>query len=247
MTTSPSGVCEIMDLTRLLQLIEEDTAYLRLVDSVAGGGETRAAVLNAAKPYLIAALQQKLRVPLLVVTAHPENAGKLQEQLVNWVGPGVKLFPEPDALPYERIASDTATELERVQVLCTLVHCTPEEAPRVVTSVAAFMSLVPPYQDFAGTCQTVKKDMEAEPFRLLEQWESMGYRLENAVEDPGTISHRGGIVDIYPPTSELPVRVEFFGNTIESLRLFDPSTQRSMRAVTSIIVSPAGALKAGAE
>ncbi|GAF69105.1 unnamed protein product, partial [marine sediment metagenome] len=67
----------------------------------------------------------------------------------------------------------------------------------------------------------------------------MGYRMEDIVEVPGTISHRGGIIDIYPTTSDLPARLEFFGNTIDSIRLFDPLNQRSLRAVSSIAISPA--------
>ena len=59
------------------------------------------------------------------------------------------------------------------------------------------------------------------------------------VEVPGTISRRGGIVDIFPPTSELPVRFEFFGNTIESIRLFDASTQRSQKVISRISICPA--------
>ncbi|MBA7486307.1 Transcription-repair-coupling factor [subsurface metagenome] len=67
----------------------------------------------------------------------------------------------------------------------------------------------------------------------------MGYRMENIVEVPGTMSHRGGIIDIYPATNNLPARLEFFGNTIDSIRLFDPVNQRSLRAMPSIAISPA--------
>jgi len=62
--------------------------------------------------------------------------------------------------------------------------------------------------------------------------------MESLVEVPGTISHRGGIIDIYPPTSELPARLEFFGNTIDSIRLFDPASQRSVKAVPSVAIGP---------
>ncbi|GAH48261.1 unnamed protein product, partial [marine sediment metagenome] len=81
--------------------------------------------------------------------------------------------------------------------------------------------------------------MDVEPFKLLSQWEAMGYRMESIVEVPGSISHRGGIIDIYPPTSNLPARLEFFGNTVDGIRLFDPANQRSLRAVSSIAISPA--------
>ena len=86
--------------------------------------------------------------------------------------------------------------------------------------------------------------MNIEPFRLLGELELMGYRLENIVEVPGTMSHRGGIIDVFPPTSELPVRLEFFGDTIDSLRTFDPATQRSVGKVPSVTLGPAAELLA---
>ncbi len=230
------------DLTQLLHLIEEMPAYRQLVDELQQpDGNTRVVVLDAAKPYLIAALYQSLRLPMLIVTAHPENGKKLYEQLLTWCNSTqVKLLPEPDALPYQRVASDTSTELERIQVLSALVNSEPTtEAPLVVASAPAFMQKTTRYSDFTSTCHTIKLGMNIEPFRLLSQWEAMGYQMEDMVEVPGTISHRGGIVDIYPPTSNLPARLEFFGNTVDSIRLFDPASQRSQTAVSEIAISPA--------
>jgi transcription-repair coupling factor (superfamily II helicase) len=113
------------------------------------------------------------------------------------------------------------------------------EAPLVIASAPALMQKTTPYTDFTATCHSIKLGMDIEPFKLLSQWQAMGYRMENIVEVPGTISHRGGIIDIYPPTSDLPARLEFFGNTIDSIRLFDPTNQRSLKAVSSIAISPA--------
>jgi transcription-repair coupling factor (superfamily II helicase) len=152
----------------------------------------------------------------------------------------VKLFPEPDALPYQRIASDTSTELERVQVLSALANSeSTTKAPLVVASAPAFMQKTTSYSDFTSICHSIELGMNVEPFELLSQWQAMGYRMENIVEVPGTISHRGGIIDIYPPTSDLPARLEFFGNTIDNIRLFDPANQHSLKAVSSIAISPA--------
>ncbi|MHB8105191.1 MAG: hypothetical protein ACYDG5_06590, partial [Dehalococcoidales bacterium] len=83
-----------------------------------------------------------------------------------------------------------------------------------------------------------------EPFKLLADCQAMGYRLENIVEIPGAMSHRGGIIDIYPPTAELPMRIEFFGDAIDSIRTFDPATQRSVDKITSIKIEPATELLA---
>ena len=231
-----------LDLTQLLHLIEEMPAYRQLTDELKRqNGNMRAVILDAAKPYFIAALYQSLRRPMLVVTAQPENGKKLYEQLLTWCNSAqLKLLPEPDALPYQRIASDASTELERIQVLSALVNNEPgTDVPLVVASAPAFMQKTAQYSEFISTCHSLKLGMNIEPFHLLSQWEAMGYRMENMVEVPGTISHRGGIVDIYPPTSNLPVRLEFFGNTIDSIRLFDPVSQRSQTAVSEIAIGPA--------
>ena len=231
-----------LDLNQLLLLIQETPAYRQLVAKLQQtNGSTRVTVLDAAKPYLIAALYCSLRRPMLVVTAQPENCRKLHEELLNWrASTQAKLFPEPDALPYQRIASDTSTELERVQVLSALVNNElASEAPLIVASAPALMQKRTPYRDFAATYHSLKLGMDVDPFTLLSRWQAMGYRMENIVEVPGTISHRGGIIDVYPPTSDLPARLEFFGNTIDSIRLFNPANQRSLKAVSSIAISPA--------
>ncbi|GAG39949.1 unnamed protein product, partial [marine sediment metagenome] len=165
--------------------------------------------------------------------------------LLVWGASGqVELFPEPDALPYERIVSDSSTELERFQVLSALANIAGDDSastvapPLIVASAPAFMQKLASYSDFTAASHTIRLGMDVEPFHLLSRWQAIGYRLENMVEVPGTISHRGGIIDIYPPSSNLPARLEFFGNTVESIRLFDPTSQRSLRAVSSIAIAP---------
>ena len=231
-----------LNLSQLLHLIEQMPAYRQLADELKQQkGTAKALVLEAAKPYLIAALYQSLQLPMVVVTAQPEKCRKLYEQLSTWSDSRhVKLFPEPDALPYEHIASDASTELERIQVLSALADINGDaSAPLVVASAPALMQKTAPHSDFTSACHTIKLGINIEPFHLLRQWEAMGYRMENIVEVPGTIGHRGGIIDIYPPTSDLPARLEFLGNTIESIRLFDPTSQRSLTSVSSIAIGPA--------
>ena len=123
-------------LTGLLNLIEEMPAYNSLLaDLKQQASSTRAIVLDAAKPYLIAALHKTQKQPVLVVTAQPEDCKKLYEQLSAWSDFPVKLFPEPDVLPYERIVSDVSTEIERIQALSTLADCGnggPDEKPPLI-------------------------------------------------------------------------------------------------------------------
>jgi transcription-repair coupling factor (superfamily II helicase) len=236
------------DLSLLLKLIEAMPAYHRLMVALKGRGDKAEVVLDAARPYLIAALHQYLQVPLLVVTGQPEKAKKLHEQLQSWrPGGEVMLFPELDVLPYERLVSDTTTEVERIRVLAALAACGTGgsgKAPLVVASAAALMSRTTAYDDFTSACRILTLGMTIEPFHLLKALENAGYRLENTVEVPGTASHRGGIIDIFPPTRENPVRLEFFGDTIDSIRSFDPTTQRSVDKLEAVWLGPAGELLA---
>ncbi|MCK4863181.1 MAG: DEAD/DEAH box helicase, partial [Dehalococcoidales bacterium] len=237
------------EISRLLKLIEPLPAYRLLLEELNRRSDSTVVALDAAKPYLVAALYEHLKLPMVVVTAQPENAKKLHEQLSSWCRSGqVALFPEPDVLPYERLAPDTGTEMERIQVLSALAGGDAgeqdESPPLVVASAAALMSKTTPHSSFISACHTVKLGMEIPPFDLLGRLEAMGYQMENVVEVPGTVSHRGGIIDIYPPTSEMPVRLEFFGDTIDSIRSFDPATQRSTDVVPSVAVGPAAELLA---
>jgi transcription-repair coupling factor (superfamily II helicase) len=234
-----------MDLRRLLKLIESMPAFRRLIEMLKQKSSTgnTVVVLDAARPYLVAALHASLQVPLLLVTARPENARKLQEQLAGWSGGQPVLFPEPDALPYERLASDTSTEMERVRVLSRLLDCASGEnsspPPFVLASVAALRSRTASCRDFASGCHTIKLGMNAPPLRLLGDWIAMGYRVESIVEVPGVVSRRGGIIDVWPPTSASPVRLEFFGDTVDSMRRIDPVTQRSTDKLDSLFIGPA--------
>jgi transcription-repair coupling factor (superfamily II helicase) len=233
---------ESLDLSRLLRLADGMPAYARVREELQQGASTETTVLDAAKPFVIAALYADLARPMLVVTAHAETARRTYDQLLTWYPSGdVRLFPEPDSLPYERAISDSPSGLERLQVLSALAGGTGNPAPPmlVVASAAAFMQKTAPREDFALSFHTVRVGMEVDPMRLLAGWLELGYRVESLVEVPGTASRRGGILDVFPPTSDEPVRLEFFGNTVESIRQFDPATQRSRTGVESVQVGPA--------
>ena len=190
-----------------------------------------------AKPYLIAALYRDLRMPIIVITSKADNANKLKEQIVAWCGSdsNIDLFPEPDRLPYQRVSTDNFSENERIRVLSGLFKYDKNRAtPLVIMSTQSLMQKVTALEYFKASYHIIKLGMQIEPYELLKKWQSLGYKSESIVELPGSMSHRGGILDIYPLTSEKPVRLEFMGNTIDSLRLFDPQTQRSQESISSI-------------
>ena len=234
-----------MNLSCLLSLLKEMPSYRQLVDELSTvKGEHKINILDTAKPYLIAALYEELDLPFMVVTGQPESARKLHEQLRAWCSPSAELhrLPELDFLPYgsSQLSAVSYQMTERLRALATLaLYEGSYKPPLIVTSALAIMSKTIPRKDFVAVCHILKPGMTAEPMELLRRWQSLGYEMENVVEVPGQMSKRGGIVDVFPPCSQLPVRIEFFGNQLESVRCFDPESQRSSSPVSSVIVTPA--------
>ena len=136
------------DLYRLLELIDSSSAYQHLISLLKQKDDSSLVLLDSARPYLLASIYRELQQPVLLITAQPEKARKLQEQLASWCPSGqIWLFPESDVLPYERLASDTTTEIERIQVLSALTSYTAGTddtgVPLVITPAASLMSLAP--------------------------------------------------------------------------------------------------------
>ena len=198
---------EILDLSKLLSLINDIPAYGNLVAELRQtNAAVNADVIEAARPYLIAALYQTLKRPIIVITTHAEESRKLYEQISVWNhSEDVKLMPEADALPYERIVSDMPTELERLRAISVLANAHKEKIlPLVVVPASALIRKTPLFTDFAAAFHTVKEEAIHDPMALMKRWQSLGYTTESTVEIPGTMSKRGGIIDIFPPTSECP-------------------------------------------
>ncbi|NIO71060.1 MAG: transcription-repair coupling factor, partial [Anaerolineae bacterium] len=247
-----------MNLSGLLSLLNEIPAYRHLVDTLqqsedAGHSDDlslrpRTAPLSliaSARPYLIAALQQDLGRPILVVAAQPERAQQIYDELRVWSATpeSVLRFPEPDALPYERVPWAMETIGERLATLAALsplsYPSSPIPAPLVVTSVRALMNKTVPLEEFKASTHTLQTGQTISLQKTLAHWYALGYRPESVVEEPGTFSRRGGIIDVFPPGNPWPVRIELFGDQIESLRTFDPTSQRSQESITSFTLTPA--------
>jgi len=201
------------------------------------------AIPEAARPYFIAALRRHLAVPLLVVAPRRDRAQEFYDQLRVWSPePGVYLFREPDVLPYERIPWDRGTIQERLEALAATVSdvgwdegCTPV----LVTTARGLAQKTIPRSTFLKGVHRLSIGEEVSREGLLSSWLRLAYRPVSIVEEPGTFSVRGGIIDIFPPGSGEAVRIELLGAEIESLRTFDPATQRSRGRLSSVTITVA--------
>ena len=111
-------------------------------------------------------------------------------------------------------------------------------SPLIITSARALMQRTLPLRQFRTSVREFRVGQTLDLERVLGLWAGLGYEPVSVVEAPGQFSHRGGILDVFPPADPLPVRIELFGNQIESQRRFDPATQRSQERVESVTITP---------
>jgi transcription-repair coupling factor (superfamily II helicase) len=228
-------------LQGLLALLAQRPEFRRLLEELRKGEGLPAltGVTEAARPYVIAALAKALKQPFLVVVDDEAQANQMVESLKVFVEQpnDVLCLPDRDALPYERLISDALTTQKRMQAMIALVE--QERDVIVVCSARALTQPVMPPQELSAALYTLQVGHEVDLTLMLEHLFKLGYEPVAEVEEPGQFSHRGGIVDLFPPTLPRPVRVEFFGDEIESLRTFDQETQRSLNPIATCVIGPA--------
>jgi len=203
-------------------------------------------ICEAARLYILAALATRLPGPILCIAPDELAAQQAREAFSVYAPDEVEIlfFPDRDALPYERLMSDAPTVQQRLHTLSRLAWITGPDASRgrgpvVFASIRAVQQSVLPPGEMATVMQELAPGQEIDLTVLLEHLFNLGYETVAEVEEPGQVSHRGGIVDVFPLSLPRPVRIEFFGDEIDSLRTFDPETQRSLNPIASLLIVPA--------
>jgi transcription-repair coupling factor (superfamily II helicase) len=231
----------------LLDLISQNPAYQRVENTLRSGqSQSGLALPRAARLPVLAALHSDLDKPILLVTDRADHALQLHDELAFWV-PAVPryIFSEPNPLFYEDAAWGTTTRRERLQTLTGLsvYHLPfaqkPATPPIIVTSARALMTRTLPRRDFLKASKLLKVGQNISPNNLLEEWVRIGYQPFDTVLEPGQFSHRGGLLDIWPQSELFPVRLDFFGDEIDTIRRFDPGSQRTVDKLDSVLVTPA--------
>jgi len=206
-------------------------------------------LLRAARPAFLAALARDLQRPILVIAGSVERAKALVHSLRDWSPDPEHIlhFPEPLVLFYERAPWTDEVIVGRLRTLWALYACHLSSSPLkggeggiiVVASARALMQRTLPLRQFRLSVREFHVGQTLDLERTVGRWAGLGYEPVSVVEAPGQFGHRGGILDIFPPADALPMRVELFGSRIESLRRFDPATQRSRERVESVTITPA--------
>ncbi|MGV9414544.1 transcription-repair coupling factor [Nocardia sp. NPDC003693] len=223
-------------LAGLAAVAGADTA-LQQVKKLIGRESAMLVAPSAVRPFVAATIAGER--PLVVVTATGREADDLTGELTEMLGDSVALFPSWETLPHERLSPGADTVGRRLEVLRRLAH--PEDpghgAPlRVV--VTTVRSLMQPMARGLGDIDpiTLRVGAEADFDQLLTRLVEFAYERVDMVGKRGEFAVRGGILDLFPPTADHPVRVEFWGDEVSELRAFSVSDQRSLHEVPTELV-----------
>ncbi len=202
---------------------------------------------EAATPLVVAVLAARHDGALLWVVPTPSRAHVVEEELSFFAERSVLRLPESERLPYELAPEDPATAQRRERALLALRR---DEPVVVVASWAALAErLLPPSPESAELHLRVGDELPLP--QLLSRLEALGYEPEAVASQPGSFARRAGIVDVFPAGADRPLRIEFLGNQIESIRAVDITTQRSTGRIAEATLPPSSyaneALRSGAQ
>lgn len=231
----------------MLDLIRSLTEYQQILADLKDGVRLPGLGLpRAVRLAILAALHADLNLPILFVTDRTDKALLQLDELAFWMPTASRLyFPEPTPLFYEQAAWGSLTRRDRLLALTKLAcYHIPgigdlKQPPIWIAPVRALMTRTLPRRDFLKSSRILRSGQQFQLEALKRQWVAIGYEAVETVLEPGQFSHRGGLLDIWPPGEQLPVRLDFFGNEIESLRQFDPETQRTVAKLEQVLITPA--------
>jgi transcription-repair coupling factor (superfamily II helicase) len=231
------------DLSLFGPLLE--SAPYRDLESRVRDGEAPVALsglVGGARSLVLSLLLSRIRRRILLVVEDDGSLGSYHRDLAAlaaMVGrdPGrVVVLPALDASPYDSIPPHPEIVRERVIALGRIVR---GEVDLILTPARSLLGWFPSPGEWKDRFRTVRAGDDLPPDRFMLEAIGYGYRRVDTVSAPGEVSRRGGIVDIFPPESEEPVRIELFGDTVDSLRSFDTDHQRSTGMLREVVVGPA--------
>jgi len=231
------------DRSKLFNQLVASSTGQQLVKRIAEGGAVSCAGVDAAGwAYLGVLLAGKIERPVVLITGNLKKQETLQQDVETWLRlmefqiPAF-FYPDWEVLPHEDKLPHADAISERLEVLQSLAE---KQTPVITTTVSALMQCTLPPAEVVNRTRTLKLGDRLDPLDFIEWLEEQGYEPEAQVTSRGEISLRGGIVDVFPFTTPWPVRCEFFGDELDSLRYFNPQSQVSREKINQASFSPGG-------
>ena len=194
---------------------------------------------DATRPMLAAIAAMEHGGTTLVLTSRRDRANVLVGALREYLPPDVTLerWIAPDALPWEQLPIDLDASVERTRALAQFGF--KQSKPRIIVApVQALMQLIMSPEELRGHSLNIKVGEQVRMESIVEWASTVGYQVAPMVQESGTIARRGSIIDIFPPGFEEPIRLDFFGDEVESIRYFSIHNQRSTGKLNRIRLLP---------
>ena len=187
---------------------------------------------------IVGHIQEHPRAVLYV--APDDRRAQTASSLASFYDPSLDIIRLPawDSLPYDRVSPTATVASRRCSALSRMVRLGADKPCLIVTTSAGIVQKTAPTSVMQTVSMSLKPGSITEPADLDNFLISNGYTRVPTVRDRGEYAQRGGIIDIYPPGEPEPVRLDFFGDTLESIRCFDPETQRTTRQLKNADFSP---------
>lgn len=188
---------------------------------------------------LAAQLAGQLRRGLIFVCRDDTRMAAL-EQAIRFFSPATTVLSLPawDCQPYDRVSPNGEIAARRMDCLTRLASARPTENWLLLVTVNAVLQRLPPAAYLKDNAFAIRRGGQLTPDALIKYLAGNGFARVGTVMEPGEFAVRGGLVDLFPPGSEQPYRVDFFGDAVESIRQFDPADQRSRSETEVVALTP---------
>lgn len=176
-----------------------------------------------------------------VYVARDERIANVAADFLEFCAPDIEvnLLPAWDSLPYDRISPSPSLAARRCRSLASLANAQAKHTRSVlIVTASAIVQRIPPLKIFEKASSVVEQGDYISRDDVTEFLSYNGYTRVSSVRDKGDYAIRGGILDLFPPTQDEPIRLDFFGDTLETIRLFDPETQRTTGKLKSVSLVP---------
>ena len=224
-----------MSLTKIQQIAGGSVLFGEVLDRLRQDRHVDVTGLAGSSPaVLLSFLQRRLKAPVLAVTAEPNAAEELSDDLTGLLGEAYH-FQAWDTVPYEPSPPSVEVMASRMETIEALGR---GAAPAVVTTMRALMQRTMPPDLFVRKTIRLSVGATVSLQKLIQNLIGLGFERLPLVEEVGQFSVRGGIVDIFPHGCQNPFRAEFIGDRIESLRIFDVFSQRSIEKTGRAVILP---------
>jgi len=192
------------------------------------------------KAYFISRICQKHKVPIFLLVPSPKHGEKILEDLQFFLKKAetkILYFPPYNILPFKFLSYHNETAARRIRTLYKLIE---DDMPSiVVTTVDALLQKIIPRKEISSYAELIMVGEEIERDDLIEKMILGGYARTAIVEEPGDFSIRGGIIDVFSPMYPDPLRIELFGDTVDSIRFFSAASQRKIKSLKEAVILPA--------